>query len=98
MAPTADRSTLPPHPGIHTERDTVTDALFAELARASTPTAHDAVVERICLLYLDLCATLAGRYTGRGVEQDDLVQVARLALVGAVLRYRPGGGPSFSRA
>lgn len=108
MAPTADRSTLPPSSGAlaavprpdrspsHADRDTVTDALFAELARTTTPVAHDAVVERICVLYLDLCATLAGRYTGRGVEQDDLEQVARLALVGAVARYRPGGGPSFA--
>ena len=108
MAPTADRSTLSPSSGAltavprrdrvpaHTDRDTVTDALFAELAQATTPAAHDAVVERICVLYLDLCATLAGRYTGRGVEQDDLEQVARLALVGAVARYRPGGGPSVA--
>ncbi len=110
MAPTADRSTLPPPRGTpvrvsgpdrtrlstHTDRDAVTDALFAELADTATPAEHDAVVERICVLYLDLCATLAGRYAGRGVEQDDLVQVARLALVGAVARYRPGGGPSFA--
>jgi len=110
MAPTADRSILPPPHGTpvgvsgpdstrtstHTDRDAVTDALFAELARTTTPAAHDAVVERICVLYLDLCATLAGRYAGRGVEQDDLVQVARLALVRAVGRYRQGRGPSFA--
>jgi RNA polymerase sigma-B factor len=96
-----DRTTPARHRGgghspIHTDRDVLTDALFAELARATTPAAHDAVVERICVLYLDLCATLAGRYSGRGVEQDDLEQVARLALVGAVGRYRPGSGPSFA--
>ena len=110
MAPIADRSTPPlshgtpvglrtepggRHPA-HTDRDAVTASLFGELARARTPASHDAVVERICVLYLDLCTTLAGRYSGRGVEQDDLVQVARLALVGAVGRYRPGGGPSFA--
>ena len=39
---------------------------------------------------------MASRYDGRGVEHDDLVQVARLALVKAVERYVPGQGPSFA--
>jgi RNA polymerase sigma-B factor len=100
MAPFADRS-FPPAPadppiGDHTARDDVTAALFGELAEAATPAQRDAVVERICLLYLDLCTTLAGRYTGRGVEHDDLVQVARLSLVAAVGRYRPDRGTSFA--
>ncbi len=48
------------------------------------------------MLYLDLCGSMASRYDGRGVEHDDLVQVARLALVKAVDRYVPGQGPSFA--
>ena len=48
------------------------------------------------LLYLDLCGSMASRYDGRGIEHDDLVQVARLALVKAIDRYVPGQGPSFA--
>lgn len=48
------------------------------------------LMEQIVLLNLDLCQVLARRYANRGIEFDDLVQVARLALIGAVQRYQPG--------
>lgn len=38
---------------------------------------------------------LAHRYDGRGIEHEDLVQVAMLGLVNAVRRYRPGESPGF---
>lgn len=52
---------------------------------------HDAI-----LLTLDLADMVARRYGGRGVEDDDLVQVARMALVKAVRGYRTGRGHSFA--
>ena len=74
-----------------------TSELFEQLAAAHAPRrSREQVVEQIVLLYLDLCTTMAGRYDGRGVEHDDLVQVARLALVKAVRRYEPGHAPSFA--
>ncbi|GAA2467185.1 sigma-70 family RNA polymerase sigma factor [Terrabacter carboxydivorans] len=78
------------------ERDAETSELFGRLASSATPEESEAVVEQIVLLYLDLCTTMAGRYDGRGVEHDDLVQVARLALVKAIRRYEPGHAPSFA--
>src|SRR3954470_16211019 len=78
------------------ERDAETSELFEQLASARCPEEADRVTERIVLLYLDLCSTMAGRYEGRGIEHDDLVQVARLALVKAVRRYEPGHAPSFA--
>ncbi|MCU1537881.1 MAG: polymerase, sigma 28 subunit, Sig subfamily, partial [Humibacillus sp.] len=91
----ASDDSVPEH-GAHAERDAVTDALFA--ARASAPDARSRAVaaEKVIVLYLDLCTSMASRYDGRGVEHDDLVQVARLALVKAVDRYVPGQGPSFA--
>ena len=77
-------------------RDAETERLFAELVSASDDASATAVMEQITLLYLDLCSTMAGRYAGRGVEHEDLVQVARLALVKAIRRYRPDSGPSFA--
>ncbi|MFC7491397.1 MULTISPECIES: sigma-70 family RNA polymerase sigma factor [unclassified Knoellia] len=48
------------------------------------------------VLSLDLADGLARRYRGRGVEVEDLVQVARMALVKATLGYRPGLGHGFA--
>lgn len=83
-------------PSAHAERDARTEELFTALAGATDPQARAAVVEKVIVLYLDLCTSMASRYDGRGVEHDDLVQVARLALVKAVDRYVPGQGPSFA--
>ncbi len=45
---------------------------------------------------MPLALDVARRFERRGVEHDDLVQVAMLGLVEAVRRYRPGDGPGFS--
>src|SRR5262245_16699015 len=79
-----------------TRRDAETATLFEQLSAAPDETHAERVVEQITLLYLDLCSTMAGRYAGRGVDHEDLVQVAGLALVTAIRRYQPGGGPSFA--
>jgi len=78
------------------DRDARTSELFDELAAATCEEERDRVIEQVVLLYLDLCSTMAGRYDGRGIEHEDLVQVARTALVKAVDRYRPGAGPGFA--
>lgn len=44
---------------------------------------------------LHLANSCARRYSGRGVELEDLVQVAHAALVKAALRYQPGKGSGF---
>jgi RNA polymerase sigma-B factor len=89
------RHSVPPRPAF-TDRDARTSELFEEFAAATSEEERDRVVEQVVLLYLDLCSTMAGRYDGRGIEQEDLVQVARLALVKAVRRYEPGHAPSFA--
>ena len=52
--------------------------------------------ETLVLLNLGLADGIANRYLGRGIDRDDLVQVARLGLVKAVRRFRPGLGQSFA--
>ncbi len=79
-----------------TRRDSRTERLFEDLVHAADESSASRAMERITLLYLDLCESMASRYTGRGIDRDDLVQVARLALVKAIRRYRPGNGPSFA--
>lgn len=67
-----------------------------ELSTETDPDRRADLVERIVLLALPLADAVAMRYSGRGIETDDLVQVARTALVKAVHRYRPGTGPGFA--
>ncbi|MDR2656793.1 MAG: sigma-70 family RNA polymerase sigma factor [Oscillospiraceae bacterium] len=46
--------------------------------------------------YLYLARTVARRFSGRGVEFDDLMQVASLALIGAIERYDGDQGAGFA--
>ncbi len=52
--------------------------------------------KEVAVLMLDLADGLAHRYRGRGIEIEDLVQVARMALVKATLGYRSGRGHGFA--
>lgn len=52
--------------------------------------------EQAVVLSLDLADAVAHRYAGRGMDIEDLTQVARMGLVKAVLRYRAGAGFSFT--
>ena len=63
-------------------------------ARRSDPAGVAACENAVALHYLDLARTLVGRFTGHGVDRDDLVQVAREGLLKAVKGWRPqlGGG------
>jgi RNA polymerase sigma-B factor len=46
--------------------------------------------------HLPLADAVARRFAHRGIDVDDLTQVARLAMVKAAIRFRPDAGASFS--
>jgi len=96
MAPSTVSTTHDDHTASQADLDTQVDALAAELADETDPARRAELVERIVIQMLPLADGLAMRYSGRGVETDDLLQVARTALVKAVDRYRPGAGPGFA--
>lgn len=79
----------PEHPGSDLE------TLLATYERASSPADRDRLLADVVAATMPLADSLAMRYTGRGIDTEDLVQVARTALVGAVQRYRPGAGRGF---
>ena len=51
--------------------------------------------EAVCLHYLDFATTIAHRFRGRGIDADDVLQVARLGLVKAVRGWKPQPGGGF---
>jgi RNA polymerase sigma-B factor len=81
--------------GRFVERDRMAEELFLELSRTTNCAERDRLTDEIVRLHLDLCDGVAARYSGRSIPTEDLVQVARLALVVAIKRYKPGPGTSF---
>ena len=68
-----------------------TNALLAAAAAAS-PIERSMLEEQVITAHLALAARIAGRYSRRGIELDDLQQVANMALVKAVRRFNPERG------
>jgi len=67
-------------------------ALFVEFARSRRRAVRNQLVER----HMGLAAHVASRFGRRGPSDDDLRQVAFLALVKAVDRFDPERGVAFS--
>ena len=59
-------------------------------------TRDPALAERVVGEHLYIAAIIARRFSGRGVEYDDLYQVASLALYKALDRYDPARGVKFA--
>jgi RNA polymerase sigma-B factor len=69
------------------------DALLPLFRRTGTdPNARDELVAR----YLPLAEYLARRFSGRGEQLDDLVQVASMGLLHAIDRFDPDRGVRFT--
>jgi len=81
-------------PGIEA-RQKATEDLLRQLQHASCPEQRASLLDDVVALNLTIADALVNRYTGRGVDRDDLVQVARIALFKAARRYRPGDGSCF---
>jgi len=69
-----------------------TEKLFREYQKTKSPEIRNEIVEE----HLSLAELLARKYTGRGVEYEDLLQVASYALVLAVERFDPDKGVQFA--
>lgn len=78
-----------------TERDRITTTLFHQLEIAETPEARGRAQHEIVLVNATVARSIARRYHHRGVDSDDLEQVAYLALVKAVIRFDVHRGHDF---
>jgi RNA polymerase sigma-B factor len=75
-------------------REEQTRLLFVEFAVAG-PSERQRIATELGELNLPVCDALAARFRGRGVDLDDLIQVARIGLWGAIHRFRPADAHSF---
>lgn len=68
------------------------DRLWAGYTRSHDPQTRDALVHQ----FERLAYSIANRFVGRGIENEDLYQVAMLGLVKAVDRFEPRSGHRFT--
>jgi RNA polymerase sigma-B factor len=78
------------------QRQSKTDAILTELASSHSICERRRLQQDAVLLNLDQADGIAARYVGRGIDRDDLIQVARVGLVKAVRGYRAGRGACFT--
>jgi RNA polymerase sigma-B factor len=83
-------------PDVRDDRDQCTRNLLHEAAQATEPTARQGLFEEAVLLNQSMARALAQQYQRRGVDPEDLVQVAMLGLVKAVRGYSPGVERAFA--
>ncbi|MGI5918929.1 MAG: sigma-70 family RNA polymerase sigma factor [Christensenellales bacterium] len=67
-------------------------ALLERYAKTRSETLRNQILEK----YLYIAEIVAKKFVGRGVEYDDLFQVASLALVKALDRFEPSRGVKFA--
>lgn len=104
-------SISPPRPRIHSVRVPAGRSTAGRLAREERWSRAEALLDGVegssrreakcrrddaIVLTLDMADMVAGRYSGRGIDHEDLLQVARMALVKAVHAYRAGRGSSLA--
>ncbi|MCD1147919.1 SigB/SigF/SigG family RNA polymerase sigma factor [Peptoniphilus sp. KCTC 25270] len=66
--------------------------LFAEFSKTKDREIRDILIEE----HLYIAEILAKKYTNRGIDYDDIFQVASMGLIYAVERYNPDKGFEFS--
>src|SRR6478672_9367543 len=76
-------------------RESRTRQLLEQLAPERDPRVCRRIRDEIVCCNLDVACAIAARYRGRGLEADDLRQVAMLGLVKAAQRFHADAGDSF---
>src|SRR4051794_41027132 len=72
-------------------REQRTDALTRRLATC-TADERSALLDELVAINMPVAESIASRYRHRGLDSDDLCQVAYLALTKAAQRFDPGSG------
>lgn len=67
-------------------------AQLLEAATHATPAEREALEDEVVRRHLGLARQLASRYSGRGIDREDLIQVANYALVKAIRGFHHDRG------
>lgn len=94
---------MPPHPphdaspaqAERDERARRTASIVDELRRATSDAARRELVDELIATHVAVARSLAARYRNRGIDVDDLEQVALVGLVKAARRFDPFAGHDF---
>lgn len=78
------------------ERDRLTRSLLLEAELEACPARRQGLMERAILLNQPMAKAVAVQYQRRGVDPDDLIQVAMLGLVKAIQGYCPEAQNAFA--
>ena len=92
--PLEDRPTTPSEERRQTRARDTAD-LFAEVDSTQDPAEQRRLLDRVVELNLGLATAVVARFRSRGIPTDDLLQVARLALVKAARRFDRSTGNEF---
>jgi len=76
-------------------REARTRQLLDRLAHEHDPRVCRRIRDEVVCCNIEVACAIAARYRGRGLEPDDLRQVALVGLVKAAQRYHAGAGDSF---
>ena len=74
----------------------MTDQMIKELFKRYKETQDVNIRNQIAEHYLYIAEIIAKKFVGRGVEYDDLLQIARLALIRGIERFDPDLGMQFT--
>jgi RNA polymerase sigma-B factor len=83
-----------PDPGVPGSRGERTAELLARAGETDDETERNRLLDEVVVLNMGVAEAVAARYRSRGIPQDDLQQVAYLALTKAVRRYDPASAGS----
>jgi RNA polymerase sigma-B factor len=86
-SPAVDEQPAPTDP--KQRRDQATRSLLDQRANSTNEEERQSLLEQAIELNLGIAHSIASRFRGRGVESDDLDQVAYLGLLKAARSYRP---------
>ena len=74
-------------PSVGPRKDARTRELIKTLRTSDSPSERATALETVTVLHMPLARSLAHRYSGKGLDREDLEQVAFLALLKALQRF-----------
>ncbi|MTD14616.1 sigma-70 family RNA polymerase sigma factor [Nakamurella sp. YIM 132087] len=77
------------------DRQTAVNLLMDELAEATDPNRRRRIIDAVARRHRGVVKAVARRFARRGIEIDDLEQVAWMGLIKAADRWRPGRCDDF---